>query len=165
MSPEPRPFAEAEDGIVLPAAAFRGLMEDILGRRESVRFRAGGCSMHPFIRDGDVLTVSPFAGRGPKLGDVVAFRRSGDDRLLVHRIVAGAPGCFVTRGDAALEPDGPIAAGLLLGRVTRVERGVHEVRLGRRPERLLLAALSRHGLLTPLVAAGRKLEAAWRRLR
>ena len=165
MSPDPRPLADGEDGILLPVAAFRGILEDILRRGESVRFRAGGISMHPFIRDGDVLTVSPLAHGRSRLGDVVAVRQPGADRLLVHRVVAARPGRVVTRGDAAHSDDGPVPGGCVLGVVTRVERGAHEVTAGRGPERRVLALLSRHGLLTPLVAGTRKLAAGWRRLR
>lgn len=43
--------------------------------------------MYPFIKDGDVITVSPLRARGLRVGEVAAFR-SGEDRLVIHRVIA-----------------------------------------------------------------------------
>jgi hypothetical protein len=107
--------------------------------------------MAPFIRDGDVITVSPFGRGRPGVGDVVAFVRPGYGHLVVHRVVARCgPDAFI-RGDAAAEAtDGVIPAENLLGRVTRVERDGHGVWLGLGPERHAIAWLSRTRRLVPL---------------
>jgi hypothetical protein len=54
-------------------------------------------------------------------GDVVLYARNG--RLFVHRLAEMAGEAVVTRGDALLEPDPPVRAGDLLGRVVSIERG------------------------------------------
>ncbi len=154
-----------DDGVLLlSSAAFRDIMAAILDRGEAVRFRAGGVSMLPFIRDGDVLTVSPLAGRRPGLGDVVAFRHPRDGHVLLHRVVGIIPAGVVTKGDAALQPDGLVPPDRVLGRLTLVERDQRRVRLGIGPERRLVAALSRHALLVHVTALGRKIQGGWRRL-
>jgi hypothetical protein len=120
--------------------------------------------MAPFIKDGDVVTISPLRGSRPRLGDVAAFTR-GADSLLVHRVVERQGGSWSTKGDNVVELDGAIPAASLLGRVTRIERDGRAVRLGLGPERVVIAWLSRAGLLPVLLAPARRLFrlfAAWR---
>ncbi len=59
--------------------------------------------MAPFIRNGDVVTISPLRGRRARFGDVVAFANSTDG-LVVHRVVARGPGRYEIRAD---NPGGP----------------------------------------------------------
>lgn len=127
------------------------LMRLVLDKGKSVRFRARGWSMAPFIRDGDVITVSPLAGALPGIGEVVAFIRPGSENLVVHRVVARRTGGVVIQGDNGMENiDGIIVRENLLARVTRVERNGHPVWLGLGPERHLIAWLSAAGWLTPV---------------
>jgi hypothetical protein len=107
--------------------------------------------MHPFICDGDVVTISPRAVGEMRLGDVVAFCHPNSGRLVVHRLVGQRPGGYLLRGDNALEEDGLIPPEKVLGLVTRVERRGRKVRLGQGPERRLLAWLARRDLLRPLI--------------
>ena len=82
----------------ISGAALREFLEAVLERGVPFRFTARGCSRYPFIRDRDVITVSPLAGRDPLVGEVVALR-SDDERLVVHRIVAAEDGAFELHGD------------------------------------------------------------------
>ena len=107
--------------------------------------------MHPFIRDGDVVTVSPWDGGFLSPGEVVAFCHPETGRLVVHRIVKRNSQGFLLRGDNCPEADGLVPASGILGRVTRVERNGQVIRLGWGPERRLLALLARYHLLQPLV--------------
>lgn len=131
------------------------LMDAALARGASFRFTARGFSMDPFVRDGDVLTVARVTRR-PALGDVIAVRDPVSRRLVVHRVVACRPEGVVVRGDGAGQADGVAGPRDVLGRVVAVERRGRCVRLGRGPERLALALLSRAGLLTRLVRALRR---------
>jgi hypothetical protein len=139
-----------------------GLLGAVCDRHACFRFAARGISMHPFIRDGDVLTVAPLDGP-VAVGDVVAVRDPRGQRLLVHRVVTALRGRFVVRGDNTREPDGAALQADVLGRVCRVERGGRRVRLGQGPERHLLAALSARGLLVPLVSLALRLRHCLRR--
>jgi signal peptidase I len=107
--------------------------------------------MHPFIQDGDVITVSPLKDRTPKIGKVVAFWNHETEKLVVHRIVARPGRGFVIRGDGNCQPDGLLDFENLIGVVKRVERNGKTVCLGQGPERLFIALLSRLNLLQPLV--------------
>ena len=110
--------------------------------------------MHPFIKDGDVITVAPLPPTAPGLGDVVVFVHEKARRLFVHRVTKKIGGSFVTRGDSARVDDDRISKTNLLGRVTHVERNGKRVRLGLAPERSMLGLMARLGLLSPIVFQG-----------
>lgn len=152
-----KPALYSVDGGVLSLSgpALRAFLGDVLARGVPFRFRARGMSMDPFIRDGDVITVVPLHAR-PRLGDVIACTHPGNGRLMVHRVVAAGQDGLVLRGDANDAADGAVAWGEVLGAVSAVQRGGRAVLLGRGPERLLLAYLSRGGALRPLVAEARR---------
>lgn len=62
-------------------------------------------SMEPYLSPGDLVFIRDVAAHEPRVGDVVAFRQPGGDRVIVHRAtrIAPEPGerlVFTTRGDA-----------------------------------------------------------------
>ena len=61
---------------------FVGLTRELLQRDCNVRFRATGTSMHPTIRDGEVVTVAPSSGDRVALGDVICCAASAGVRRL-----------------------------------------------------------------------------------
>ena len=109
---------------------FDALSAAVLERGDSLRFRASGNSMRPFIRDGDVLLVRP--GLEIRLGDVVLCRAE-KGRLLAHRVTwvdrQSHPRSIVLQGDACPWPDGLFPMDNVLGRVVAAERGARRVRL------------------------------------
>lgn len=127
------------------------LVRAVLGKGAPVRFRAKGFSMSPFIRNGDVVTLSPVQGIFPRVGDVIAFVVRETDKLCVHRVVGKKGEFYVTKGDNSNEPDESVLDENILGFVTRVERNGREVFLGLGPERFLVAFLGGKGLLVPLL--------------
>ena len=106
--------------------------------------------MFPFIRDGDVITVSPLKSP-PRLGDVVAFRPSQRQQLFIHRVIGGKRGSYLIKGDNTAANDGFQSRASILGRVILVERNGRRVYCGMGPERLLIALLVRTNLLSPLL--------------
>ena len=62
---------------------LRALLCAILAKGASFRFKARGFSMSPFIRDGDVVTVSPHQHAKLDPGDIAAFAHSTTDRLII----------------------------------------------------------------------------------
>ena len=66
-------FRQGERELFLAGPVFIGLLQTAMAKGAPFSFRARGSSMHPFIRDGDVITVSPLGEGSPGLGDVVAF--------------------------------------------------------------------------------------------
>ncbi len=131
--------------IVAPLLA--GLLRD--GRAVSVPVT--GHSMAPFLRAGDIVTITPRPHRRPSLGDVVLFS-AGPGRVLLHRIVGRAGDRLFARGDAAPALDPSFGREELLGFVTHVERQGRRRRLGLGPERYTIAWLSRLGVLRGLAS-------------
>jgi hypothetical protein len=83
--------------------------------------------MHPFIQDGDIVTVSPQKG-WLTIGDVVLVE-AGVGRVILHRIVKRQRAGVVTRGDAAFVCDDLIAYGNVLGSVSVVSGRGHAFHL------------------------------------
>jgi signal peptidase I len=136
-------------GLSLSGAALIELMRAVHAKGLPFRFSAGGYSMTPFIKNGDVITVSPLAPQAPRVGDVVAFVHPETRLLCLHRVLSAHGDGFFIQGDNLDEkPDGMIPREAILGRVTGLERAGRRVRLGLGPERLLVAFLSRCGGLT-----------------
>jgi hypothetical protein len=133
-------------GLSLSGKALIELMQAVHAKGLPFRFSARGFSMAPFIRDGDVITVSPLASSAPGLGDVVAFIHPETQLLCLHRVLSVNGKRFFIQGDNMPErPDGMIPWEAIVGRVTRVERACRRIRLGLGPERRLFALLSRCG--------------------
>jgi hypothetical protein len=150
---EPRLFVVKSEERPLSGPALLELMRAVLDKGVPFRFCARGWSMAPFIRDGDVITVSPLGRGRPRTGDVVAFVRPGMERLVVHRMVARTSAGFFMQGDCLPDqPDGVVPAENLLGRVTRIERKGRQIWLGLGPERCAIAWLSRTRRLRSLGA-------------
>ncbi len=105
-------------------AEFLELSQELLDHGKSIRFRAHGRSMHPFIKDGDILIVEPMNGAPANVGDII-FYRLPYDILVAHRLIRVEKHkdntILITKGDALKYYDPPIPAGLILGRIIRVE--------------------------------------------
>ena len=105
---------------------FIEMAKDILSRGDTLRCRASGSSMYPFIRDGDLITVEPVAASQIRYADIIFFQ-SDEGRVVVHRVVKIRRGegttCMVTRGDTMRRTDGCLDGRSLLGRITTIEKG------------------------------------------
>lgn len=119
-------------------------------RDASLRSTARGYSMYPFIRDKDVLTISPLRGRQLKAGDVVAFTQNNTGRLAIHRIIEKKESGWLIRGDNCFEPDGVIPDEKVIGIVTRVERAGRDIRLAIGKAAGVVAFLNRNSALQSL---------------
>lgn len=102
--------------------ALVDLLEALREQGSGLCFSAGGQSMLPAIRDGDLVTVSTTGSAPIRRGTVVAFREPRSRRLMVHRIISVYRDGYLVRGDNVRMPDGFITPGDILGAVTRVER-------------------------------------------
>ena len=131
------------------------LAEALLGEGLSVEVRVTGSSMSPFIQPDDVVVLDPL-GAGPvRVGQVLCFLRD-PDRLAIHRVIAGGEGEWILRGDGASVADQPIKREGILGRVSAVHRAGRSVGFGLGPAGILIALLSKRGMMAPLVEAARR---------
>jgi hypothetical protein len=106
----------------LSGTRFQEILYAVLSKSVPVRFQACGFSMHPYIRDLDVVTVSPLPRRSLRVGDVIAFRKSCCGSLVLHRIQRMGPEGLLVRGDNLLAPDGLVSLHDVIGLVTLAER-------------------------------------------
>jgi signal peptidase I len=144
-------YAVNAEEIHLSSQAVLELMKAVLSRGVPFRFRALGWSMIPFVRNGDLITVTPIKKARPRVGDVVAFITRMNGRLIVHRIVAKDDDNFTILGDSVgIEETMMVPIGNILGRVQQITRNGHPTWLGIGPERVIIAWLSRKGSLIPL---------------
>ena len=119
------------------------LLKSMAERGVSLRTTVRGFSMHPFIRDCDVLTITPLKGYHPELGDVVAFTRPECNRLVIHRIIKNSAPGWLIKGDNCPKADGLIEQKQVIGYVTHIERGKIDVHFGLGIEKKLIALLNR----------------------
>lgn len=106
------------------------ILNDLLDCNVPIRIQPVGLSMHPFIRKGDSITITPLdpantdeSGDVITPGDCVIFR-DGSERWLIHRIIGinGKKGTILTKGDALLHPDQPMSREMIRGKVTTIHR-------------------------------------------
>ena len=136
-----------------------GFLKTAASRGLSIRFRAEGTSMSPFIKDGDVVTISPLRGSPPRMGDIVAFQSPSTGNLLIHRTVGKLRNLYVMQGDNVPAADDAVPETAILGSVTKIERCGKGVSIGLGPERFLIALLSQKGVLSS------RLRPLWRSIR
>ncbi len=107
------------------------LLAEVGASGGSLRFRAGGRSMWPFLRGGDVLVVEPLRDRPVARGDVLLYRTS-DGGVAAHRVTGFAGGRLQVRGDRLRAPLELVGSDDLLGRVAFIERRGRRYPLARR---------------------------------
>jgi signal peptidase I len=148
-----RPEFSVTKGSDLPLSgrSLVAILRAVLEKGAPARFQAKGFSMSPFIKNNDVVTISPLKGKRPGLGEIIAFVHRETGGLCVHRIVRKEGAFYITKGDNIAESAESVPAENILGLVARVERGGKEVFLCLGPERYLVALLGRRGLLFPLL--------------
>lgn len=111
----------------------------------AVRFRAGGQSMHPTIKDGEMITVEPVTPSDVKRGDILLYQfKKG---VIAHRVMRvereAAQLRFILQGDSSRTCDAPVEASEILGRVISVERAGRSIELASRKAKLVRAVRSR----------------------
>ena len=128
---------------------LRGMEERGMSFRTAVR----GYSMHPFIQDNDVITISPLREHPPRVGEVVAFTFPDIEKLAIHRVIGKNKAGLLLKGDNCQKPDGVIDPGQVIGRITSIERGGRRIQLGLKlaTGSYLIALLSAHKLLGVLI--------------
>lgn len=102
------------------------LIEEVLGRGGTFRFYPRGTSMNPFIYEGkDMVVLSPISGQVKKYQAVLYKRESG--AFVLHRVVGIQNGSYTMRGDYQFVSEPGIRRGQMIGVVTGIIRGGHEI--------------------------------------
>lgn len=157
LKDKPNPSIIEDSGLSLSGAALTDLLQAVVSRGSLFTLQAKGFSMSPFIKDGDMVTLSPLNRAFPRMGDVVAYIHPAIKRVFIHRVVRKKGDSYIMKGDNSLEGDGPVLAAKILGLVTRVDRDGKRITLGLGPERFLIALLARKNLFLPLFLPARRI--------
>jgi signal peptidase I len=118
--------------------SFTYLVAELLSLGHSVRFRANGQSMHPTIRDGEIVTVMPITLAKVRLSDIILYRT--DRGVVAHRVMAILNDLFTLRGDSSDCRNELVAADRVLGKVVAVKRGSRSINLEGRTAKMIHAA-------------------------
>ena len=101
----------------------------------TMRYKALGGSMAPFIKGGSVLTVKP--NERIFIGDVILHR--SENGLTAHRVIrrqkAGGKSLLVTKGDNLKHKDALVYPSEVLGKVVGVESGERNIQMDSIPRR------------------------------
>jgi hypothetical protein len=104
---------------------FETLARNILSSGKSIRFRARGCSMRPFIREGDILLARPIDSASVRVGEIILFG-DGNGGMLAHRVIKkyqrADQTSYITSGDSNRSPDREITKDRIMGRIVALER-------------------------------------------
>ncbi|MCX5698165.1 MAG: S24/S26 family peptidase [Candidatus Omnitrophica bacterium] len=131
--------------------ALAELLQATLATGTSFRFKVKGFSMTPFIRDNDVVTVSPLLNPLKSFGKMAAFINPETEKLVIHRIVGRDRAGYILKGDNCPQADGVVLQERILGYVTKMERNNRKSNLGLGPERYVIAVISRRTMIFPFL--------------
>lgn len=117
-----------------------------------------GRSMHPFLREGDILWIREGSLKEIKRGSIVVYKRDG--RSIVHRVIKILYGSkepiFITKGDNSSIPDDPVYPHQIVGRVVmRLRKGTFTPITRRREFISMILSkiyLRIRGLLSPVLS-------------
>lgn len=123
----------------------------VLDRSADFRFQAQGYSMSPFIKNYDIITISPVFQNKVATGDIVVVLFRDKRSVLVHRIIDRNNGQFIIKGDNNKSDDGFFKTDQIIGVVTKVERNGRKIWYGRNKTGKLIAFLSKTGLLNSFI--------------
>ncbi|MBN1483584.1 MAG: S24/S26 family peptidase [Chloroflexia bacterium] len=118
--------------LLCPLGEWAALTGELLRRDHTVRLRVRGWSMHPAIRDGEVVRIAPIRNRRLCLGQVLLCLGAAG-RPFVHRLVrrrwSEGQSLLCLASDCFPGPAEWIAARQVLGRVVAIERGGRRIPL------------------------------------
>ncbi|MFQ5574716.1 MAG: signal peptidase I [Terriglobia bacterium] len=124
---------------------FVQLSSEVLERGGVLRFRALGGSMHPFIKNGEILRVKPVESADVDCGDVVFYWTRGRG-VVAHRLIRkkrlNGEDIFVMKGDSVPVFDELVRAEQVIGKVIAIERNGRVRELESTPHRVLNRVLA-----------------------
>lgn len=131
----------------LSGQAFGSLIKTLAEKNASITFKATGNSMFPNILHGDILTVTPYQGRVPIVGDIVCVSNTATGQVIIHRIINICHGRFLIKGDSIFRCDGLFDPEHILGYVVHITRNKKTMQI-RRSQNLRHAFFSKFRLFS-----------------
>lgn len=154
----------SEEAFMIKGPGFTDIAKAVTDKGGKFRFLARGFSMSPFIKDGDLITVSPLKGKRLKKGDIVAFFDPAQNhKLYVHRIIHIKKDGYQIKGDNLYMPDGFFSQDKILGVISEVSRDGKKIFFGIQNGTRAIAIFSKWGFLAPVLFAFRRIIRIFRR--
>jgi signal peptidase I len=103
----------------------------LLAEGKTIRAKAEGYSMYPFIKPGSIVLLGPVNDSITLIpGEIIAWKR--DSGFVLHRLTGiiknGNEIHFITRGDSCLQEDQPLSREQIAGRVILIEDANGKIR-------------------------------------
>lgn len=127
------------------------LMNAVLEKNADFRFQAKGNSMSPFIKNLDIVTISPLFINKPAVGDIVAVSTLRSKSIMVHRVIDKKQKKLIIKGDNNKSIDGVFEHGQIIGIVSCVERNGRRIWLGQGYFGRIIAIFSKIGILNSII--------------
>lgn len=115
-----------------PTKDFQYLMhigEELLKEGITLKVTAGGLSMFPFLRKGDIIYFKKQKTENYKKGDIIVFKTS--EKFIAHRLIKLKNEknkiMVICKGDSLLKYDKAFPVNQILGKVISVERNDKKV--------------------------------------
>ncbi|MCP3898718.1 MAG: hypothetical protein GY707_03175 [Desulfobacteraceae bacterium] len=140
----------SNNDLKLSGKNLNNLMSAVLEKKAGFRFKATGHSMSPFIKNHDIVTISPLPINRPVAGDIVAASFGEKKPIMVHRVIAKKQEKFIIKGDNNNSKDGLFEHDQIIGLVSKIERNGVTVWFGQGYLGRVIAILSKTGLLNSI---------------
>jgi len=114
--------------LLLSPQSLKLLIDEAQKKKASIRFKATGVSMMPFIASGDIVTIVPYQKRLPEIGDIAIFIQ--EKKLFIHRVIKKQSDKFLFKGDNRFSSDGFVDYSNILGKVGNVKRENKNLTIG-----------------------------------
>ncbi len=127
------------------------LIREAIERNGTLKFRLKGTSMRPFLREGDILTVSALRSQKISVGDLVIYHDGMS--ITCHRVFRTFKNNFQLKADAAMTADEFLKKGRLMGKVVELQKGGLILNMNNNAGRIANMVISRASLVTALLYA------------
>lgn len=119
-----QPYAKPKGHPVLNLSgkAIGELVKEFMTKGKSIKFRSKGQSMHPIIKEEDLITVSPYIRKVPVSGDIIAYINPETEKMIIHRLIKITPDTFTAKGDNCLHHDSSHDRSNILGYVSQINQ-------------------------------------------
>ena len=114
-----------------PSRSTSDISMSILESKQKVTLKLNGYSMYPFIKPGDVGTISKCSISSLKAGEVIVFKHHNHciaHRLLKKQILNGNQ-LLIAKGDTSKKKDKPISEDMFIGRLAALSRNGRNIDL------------------------------------
>jgi len=142
------------DNFTLTDRTFCKLVKSIHTNKKvtHIKVKGHGNSMTPFLRTGEILFIRPVNLKGLiRIGDIIALTDNKEEKIIIHRVINKKNDLFQIKGDNCKNSDGWFQKKSIIGVVSKKMKLSGKIISFKRWENLLIAFLSKTGLLNSIV--------------